>query len=299
MASWILIPCLVSLRDEFNRLAPGRDKGADGSIGDSSHTSTSDHTPDEDSDVLRDHDADSKNEVHALDIDSTGPWPRSFNSVILDLVAREKAEYESANVFGRLQYVIWNRRIASRSWGWTWRDYTGSDPHTNHAHFSARYTTAQESDTRPWGVEGDTLSAAEVNEIKAAVNAAVTALRAEINQAAGEVWGTNAGSTVVPGRTTGNIIKDVGNGLRPAIMFEPGHPEAKAAGAHAGSPIAIINSLPATLNALLSEIRAGRDAGAVATALAPKLLAGLPSTALTLDEVREALRDVLLNGAAQ
>ena len=44
------------------------------------------------------------------------------------------------------------RRIASRSWGWTWRDYTEDDPHINHAHFSARYTTAQEADTRPWGV---------------------------------------------------------------------------------------------------------------------------------------------------
>jgi hypothetical protein len=152
MAAWILVPCLVSLRDEFNRIAPGRDKGADGSIGDSAHKSSSDHTPDEDSDVLRDHDADIKNEVHALDIDSTGPWPESFDTIIKRLVAREKAEYESATVVGRLKYVIWNRRIASRSWGWTWSDFTGPDPHTNHAHFSARYTTAQESDTRPWGL---------------------------------------------------------------------------------------------------------------------------------------------------
>jgi hypothetical protein len=152
VSSWILVPCLVTLRDEFNRIAPGRDKGADGSIGDSAHKSSSDHTPDEDSDVLRDHDADIKNEVHALDIDSTGPWPESFDTIIKRLVAREKAEYESATVVGRLKYVIWNRRIASRSWGWTWTDFTGPDPHTNHAHFSARYTTAQESDTRPWGL---------------------------------------------------------------------------------------------------------------------------------------------------
>jgi hypothetical protein len=152
VSSWILVPCLVTLRDEFDRIAPGRDKGADGSIADSAHKSSSDHTPDEDSDVLRDHDADIKNEVHALDIDSTGPWPESFDTIIKRLVAREKAEYESATVVGRLKYVIWNRRIASRSWGWTWSDFTGPDPHTNHAHFSARYTTAQESDTRPWGL---------------------------------------------------------------------------------------------------------------------------------------------------
>jgi hypothetical protein len=30
--------------------------------------------------------------------------------------------------------------------------YNGSDPHTNHAHFSARYETDTEADTRPWGV---------------------------------------------------------------------------------------------------------------------------------------------------
>lgn len=173
MSAWVTIPCLLALRAEFNHVNPERDKGADGTIGDTAHTSSSDHTPDEDSDVLRDHDADSKNEVHALDIDSTGPWPESgwFNRTVLALVAREKAEYESPDVFGRLQYVIWNNRIASRSWGWTWRDYGGSDPHINHAHFSGRYTTAQEQDTRPWGVyeEDDMVTAAEISAIAEAV----------------------------------------------------------------------------------------------------------------------------------
>lgn len=172
MSDWVVVPCLLVLRDEFNRAGPNRDKGADGTIGDSAHTSSSDHTPDEDSDVLRDHDADSKNEVHALDIDSSGPWPESgwFNRTILALVAREKADYESPTVIGRLQYVIHNRRIASRSWGWTWRDYDGSDPHTNHAHFSARYLTAAESSTRPWGVyEEDDVTPAEIAAIAKAV----------------------------------------------------------------------------------------------------------------------------------
>ena len=48
MASWILVPCLVALRNEFNQLAPNRDKASDGSIGDTSHAaSSSDHNPDE------------------------------------------------------------------------------------------------------------------------------------------------------------------------------------------------------------------------------------------------------------
>jgi hypothetical protein len=34
-----LVPCLVTLRAEFNSLSPGRDKGADGWIGDTAHQS--------------------------------------------------------------------------------------------------------------------------------------------------------------------------------------------------------------------------------------------------------------------
>jgi hypothetical protein len=161
MSDWVLIPCLVALRQEFDAVAPRRDRGADGSIGDSAHTSASDHTPDEDSDILRDRDADSRNEVHGLDIDCTGPWPDGkggeagawFDRTVHAIVDRERAEAASPDVFGRLQYVIWRGRIASRSWGWTWRDYSGPSSHFDHAHFSARYLTRTEDDTRPWGVE--------------------------------------------------------------------------------------------------------------------------------------------------
>lgn len=152
MSDWVLVPCLVVLRSEFNAVAPQRDKGADGSIGDSNHTSSSDHTPDEDSDLLRDHDSDSKNEVHALDIDSSGPWPGGsawFDRTVKAIVDRHRTGEDD-----RLHYVIWNRQIANRDIeNWRWRSYvSSSDPHTNHAHFSSRYTTAQEQDTRPWGV---------------------------------------------------------------------------------------------------------------------------------------------------
>jgi len=154
MSSWVVVPCLLTLRDEFNYVSPNRDKGADGTIGDSAHTSSSDHTPDEDSDVLRSKDADSKNEVHGLDIDSTGPWPWSFDSKIKAIVAQERSRWLDPNDVCRLQNVIWNGKIASVSWDFEWRDYDGSDPHTNHAHFSARYLTQAENDTRPWGVKG-------------------------------------------------------------------------------------------------------------------------------------------------
>lgn len=154
MSAWIVVPAALSLRDEYNRLAPGRDKGADGTIGDSAHTSSSDHTPDEDSDVLRGKDADSINEIHAVDIDSTGPWPdgRSFAQIFADVIAGEKAKWLSATDKCRLKYAIFDRKLYSTDNDFKPVAYGGTDPHTNHAHFSFRYETSCENDTRPWGV---------------------------------------------------------------------------------------------------------------------------------------------------
>ncbi len=148
MASWILVPCLVSLRTEFNTLAPSRDRASDGSIGDSAHaSSSSDHNPDE-TGATPYEDADSRNEVHAIDVDADlrkSGW--TMERAVDLIVSRHRRGLDN-----RLQNVIYNGRIWSRSWGWTERTYTGSNKHNKHAHFSARYTTAQESDTRRWGL---------------------------------------------------------------------------------------------------------------------------------------------------
>jgi hypothetical protein len=152
MASWILVPCLVSLRTEFNRLAPGRDKASDGSIGDTAHQRTpSDHNPDETGRAPT-RDADSINEVHAIDVDDDLRKPGWNMTKCLEIIITRHRDGQDS----RLQNIIYNRRIWSRSWGWTARRYTGANAHTEHAHFSSRYTTAQEHDTRPWGLlEGE------------------------------------------------------------------------------------------------------------------------------------------------
>jgi hypothetical protein len=150
-ASWVLVPCLVSLRDEFNRAGPNRSKASDGSIGDTAHaSSSSDHNPDE-TGATPYEDSDRINEVHAIDVTDSGPWSSGFDfdaEVNAIRLRHQRGEDD------RLQNIIRNGRIASRSWGWTWRDYSGSNPHDKHAHFSARYSTAQENDTSPWGVVG-------------------------------------------------------------------------------------------------------------------------------------------------
>jgi hypothetical protein len=161
MSSWVTIPSLMALRDEFNLVSPARDKGADGTIGDTSHSSSSDHTPDEDSSVLRNKDADHINEVHALDIDSTGPWPDGrggeaggwFDKKIKAIIAEEKRRWMDPNDMCRLNYVIWRGVIYDKDADWAGKTYTASsDKHYNHAHFSARYETKAERDVRSWGV---------------------------------------------------------------------------------------------------------------------------------------------------
>lgn len=137
MTAPYLVTCLATLRTEFNELSPGRDKGSDGWIGDAAHQKEkSDHNPAPDGRVL------------ALDVDSSGPWPVPFGDLV-----------ESLRGDSRLEYVIWNRRIASRDQGWKWRPYVDShgnpmpDPHTNHAHFSARHDHTSNTSTATWHLE--------------------------------------------------------------------------------------------------------------------------------------------------
>jgi hypothetical protein len=145
----VLVPCLVALRSEFNLVAAGRDKRSDGWLGDRAHALTpSDHNPDE-SGRTPYSDADNVDEVHGLDVDDTGPWPPGFD---FDSSVERIRLRHALGVDARLQNIIRNGRIASRSWGWSWRTFTGSNGHYEHAHFSARYLTKHENDTSPWGV---------------------------------------------------------------------------------------------------------------------------------------------------
>lgn len=148
MSAPFLVPCLVTLRAEFDAVAPGRVRGADGWIGDPAHQArTSDHNPRPDGAVL------------ALDIDSTGPWPGGelwFDDAVRSIVDREREAWLSPTGVCRLQYVIWDRRIAHIDDDLAWKPYTGSaDPHTGHAHFSARHNRAGNTATAPWGLEDD------------------------------------------------------------------------------------------------------------------------------------------------
>jgi hypothetical protein len=141
------------LRNELNQLSPSRDKATDGSIGDAAHAAEpSDHNPDETGTPER-YDSDGINEVHAIDVDKDlrkSGWN-------MTRVVRTIADRHRRGLDNRLEYIIWDRQIASRGSGWAWVGYDGSNPHTDHAHFSARYgsgsgTGNPENITAPWGL---------------------------------------------------------------------------------------------------------------------------------------------------
>lgn len=129
---WYLNRALTNFRNEVNERWPNRDKKSDGTIGDAAHqASKSDHNPDPDGSV----------DAWDMDVDGVDVWA-CINAAL---------QHES------IQYVIYNRKITSRSWGLgIWHDYTGPSPHTEHVHYSTR--DGYENSTKPWFKEEDDMN---------------------------------------------------------------------------------------------------------------------------------------------
>ncbi len=145
---WELVDSAESLFDEFNVLAPERDKSSDGSIGNEAHQQeSSDHNPDETGKTPFEDD-DSINEVHAIDVTANLRKPGWSMQKVVDIIV----ERHRVGLDNRLQNVIYNEVIYSASWGWTSRAYKGSNKHKKHAHFGFKYTTAAERNIRSWGL---------------------------------------------------------------------------------------------------------------------------------------------------
>jgi len=134
MSNWTLAPCLRQLFREIDTVWPHRDREVDGTIGDPKHAaSRSEHNPNTDpSDDVPD------GMVTAIDVTAAGiNVQRLLSHVIGD---------------DRVWYVIWDRRICSRTHGWNWLPYTGESPHTDHVHISATQSAATLRSTRGWGL---------------------------------------------------------------------------------------------------------------------------------------------------
>lgn len=228
MAGWQLVPCLVALRGEFDRIAPGRDRSSDGSIGDQAHRErTSSHNVDDGpgQGSTPSEDADSIPEVHAADITAnlrTPGW--SMGRAVGIIVGRHRDGEDN-----RLKNVIYNGKIYSRSWGWTERDYTGDNPHKKHAHFESLYTDAAEKDTRPWGLtaQADRL---EKDDMPSADEVAKATVKELLSQGLGKSGQPTVGVALQTGayQNTNKILAGLGAlaqvvaGLPQAVLEELG-----------------------------------------------------------------------------
>lgn len=129
---WRLARSLDVLRDEILAVAPGTTVW---DLGDPDHQQrNSDHNPN------------AAGVVCAIDVLGDGG---------LDLAAFAEHVRTSGHVAAK--YAIHDRRIASRSRGWRWRRYRGSNPHTSHVHVSVGrgpdgQSTGPYDDTSSWGL---------------------------------------------------------------------------------------------------------------------------------------------------
>jgi hypothetical protein len=115
--AWRLARSLEKLRAEVNAAAPRRSKGSDGTIGDAAHRASA-----------SDHNTNPAGVVCALDLTHDPAGGADMAKI---------AEQVRASGHPALKYIIWNRRIWSRTRaGEGWRHYGGSNPHSSHMHVS-------------------------------------------------------------------------------------------------------------------------------------------------------------------
>lgn len=140
---WRAAESLKSLLNQINSLAPSRKKDSDGMIGDISHQSrNSDHNPWVWDKVAL------KGVVTALDI-THDPIGKCDCQKLADSLQRDKDQ--------RIKYVIWNKQIMNSASingtaAWTWRPYSGSNPHSKHIHISVKCQKENYDSISNWNI---------------------------------------------------------------------------------------------------------------------------------------------------
>lgn len=136
---------------EVNSYAPKRSKASDGWLGDPAHASRASR-----------HNPNNAGVVCAQDITHDPAGGCDIHAIARQIVQQGPPV--------DCEYIISNRQVAKRTNGWAWVAYTGSNGHTQHAHFAVGRGPESEptqpyDDTDPWGVapeEDDMPTAAEI-----------------------------------------------------------------------------------------------------------------------------------------
>lgn len=140
----MLTPGMKNLGNQFNKAWPNRDGTTDGAIGDYAHSQgTSGHNPDDTSHDNAEWDSDSDNtsEVRAIDVDKD---LNSSGTSMQDVIDHMRGLKDLSSV---IRYMIYNKKIYSASNGFNPENYSGSNSHTEHAHFSGAYTQSSDQNT--------------------------------------------------------------------------------------------------------------------------------------------------------
>lgn len=139
VSPWRPAKSIMKLRQQIDEEYPGRNKASDGIIGDTAHCpGSSDHCPNIIDNGI--------GVVTAIDI-THDPESGCDMHEVTRLIA---ADQDS-----RIKYIICNREICSSyayagKPAWTWRSYSGSNPHTKHAHFSVRKEKTKYDNANGW-----------------------------------------------------------------------------------------------------------------------------------------------------
>ena len=140
---WRAAESLKLLLKQVNALAPSRNKDSDGMIGDEAHQSRdSDHNPWVWDKVAK------RGVVTALDI-TNDPNAKCDCQILANSLQANKDQ--------RIKYVIWNKQIMNSAAingaaAWTWRPYSGSNPHNKHIHISVKCEKENYDSTSNWNI---------------------------------------------------------------------------------------------------------------------------------------------------
>ena len=139
--AWRVAKSLEKLLAQINAAAPNRSTISDGAIGDAAHaTRDSDHNP-----WVKDG---STGVVTARDYTHDPSKGADMNKLTENLRNSKDT---------RIKYVIWNRQMFSSytAHGYSpfaWRPYSGSNPHTKHAHVSVQPQKYLYDNTKAWRI---------------------------------------------------------------------------------------------------------------------------------------------------